>query len=491
MENFEIYSDIKNRTNGVLYLGVVGPVRTGKSTFIKKFMDTFVMPTIVDQNEKERTKDELPQSGNGKQIMTMQPKFIPAEPAEIELDGNVRLKTRLVDCVGYLIEGVSGHEENGKPRMVKTPWSDEEMPFEKAAEIGTYKVISEHSTIGILVTTDGSITDIPQVAYTAAEERAIKELKENNKPFVIVLNTKNPADEKVVKFAENLQEKYGAPVVPLNVAEMSKQDVTNLLGKVLLEFPVQKFNFCLPAWMQTLPYENDLISGIVSEIASATAKANKMKDVKLLENMFEGSENLSLNVGDINLGNGEVTLNVVATQELFYKVLSERTGVEISDDFRLMSYVAEAAEAKKQYDRIRSALESAEETGYGVVMPEISEMKLEEPQIVKRGANSGVRLKASAPSLHIMKVDVETEVVPAVGSAWQTDEIASYMLNEFENNPQGIWETNMFGKSLSELVREGINGKLQTLPQEAQIKMRKTLGKIVNEGKGGIICILL
>lgn len=491
MEKFEVYNDIKTRTGGVLYLGVVGPVRTGKSTFIKKFMDNLVLPVMKDKNEKERTKDELPQSGNGKTIMTMQPKFIPAEPAEIELDGCVSMKVRLVDCVGYLIDGVSGHVENGMPRMVKTPWSDEEMPFEKAAEIGTYKVISEHSTIGILVTTDGSITDISRVSYLSAEERVVKELKAAKKPFVVVVNTKNPEDEKVLKMCSVLEEKYATPVVPLDVLNLNIDNINMILEKVLSEFPITKINFSMPDWMRTLPYESPLISGIVAEIGNQTSGISKISEACKLKNLFAESENLSAVVSKVNLGDGSIDVDISANQELFYKILSETCGADISDDFKLMSYVSELSVAKKQYDRLKAALESVDETGYGVVLPSIEEMKLEEPEIVKRGSNSGVRLKASAPSLHIMKVDVETEVIPAVGSAWQTEELGSYLLNEFENNPQGIWETNMFGKPLSALVREGINGKLQMLPEEAQIKMRKTLSKIVNEGKGGIICVLL
>ena len=491
MESFEIYSDIATRTNGATYLGVVGPVRTGKSTFIKKFMDSLVLPIMKDKNEKERTKDELPQSGNGKSIMTMQPKFVPAEAAEIELEGNVSLKVRLVDCVGYLVDGATGHIENGAPRMVKTPWSDNEMPFEEAAEIGTHKVITEHSTIGILVTTDGSICELPRVAYISAEERVVRELKETNKPFVIVLNSKNPEDEKVEKLRASLEEKYKAPVVALNVQNMDKQNINLILEKVLLEFPVQKINFEMPQWMRTLPYENILISGIIAEIGNQTAQISKMKDAYKLSELFLENDKLKAEILKMNLGDGSIDVSISCAQELFYQILSDISGEQITDDFRLMSFVSELALAKREYDRIKDALAQVEETGYGVVMPTIEEMKLEEPEIVKRGANSGVRLKASAPSLHIMKVDVETEVIPAVGSAWQTEELSSYLLNEFENNPQGIWDTNMFGKSLSALVREGITGKLQTLPEEAQIKMRKTLAKIVNEGKGGIICILL
>lgn len=491
MESFEIYNDIKTRTNGATYLGVVGPVRTGKSTFIKKFMDTLVLPTMKDKNEKERTQDELPQSGNGKAIMTMQPKFVPERPAEIELDGNVSLKVRLVDCVGYLVDGATGHVENGAPRMVKTPWSDAEMTFEQAAEIGTHKVIAEHSTIGVLVTTDGSITDLARVNYVEAEERVVRELREAGKPFVVVLNSKTPQDEKVEKLRASLEEKYNAPVVALNVAALTQEDINTILEKVLREFPVQKINVEMPDWMRTLPYENALISGVVAELGAATANVSKMKDAAMLANMFSDNAKLSSKVSKVNLGDGSIDITLTASQELFYQMLSSIAGTDIDNDYKLMSYVSELAVAKREYDRIKDALAAVEETGYGVVMPTVDEMKLEEPEIVKRGANSGVRLKASAPSLHIMKVDVETEVVPAVGSAWQTEELSSYLLNEFENNPQGIWETNMFGKSLSALVREGITGKLQTLPEEAQVKMRKTLGKIVNEGKGGIICILL
>ena len=491
MESLEIYNDIASRTNGVLYLGVVGPVRTGKSTFIKKFMDGLVLPTMTDLNEKERTKDELPQSGNGKAIMTMQPKFVPAEPAQIELDGTVSMKVRLVDCVGYLVDGATGHIEGGVPRMVKTPWSESEMTFEQAAEIGTHKVIAEHSTIGILVTTDGSITDLSRVAYLGAEERVARELREAGKPFVVVLNSKNPDDEKVEKLRVSLEEKYAAPVVAIDVQNLTKEGINTILEKVLFEFPIQKINFTIPDWMRTLSYDNALISGIVAEIGNSTSSVSKMGEAMQLSQMFAENPKIEAKVSKINLGDGSVDVELWASQELFYQILSDICGADISDDFRLMSYVSELSIAKREYDRLKDALQSVEETGYGVVMPSVDEMKLEEPEIIKHGANSGVRLKASAPSLHIMKVDVETEVVPAVGSAWQTEELASYLLNEFENNPQGIWETNMFGKSLSALVREGITGKLQTLPDEAQIKMRKTLGRIVNEGKGGIICILL
>lgn len=492
METFEIYNDIAVRTNGDIYVGVVGPVRTGKSTFIKKFMEGLVLPTMMNKNEKERTIDELPQSGAGKTVMTTQPKFVPNESAKVKLADNVEVNVRLVDCVGYLIDGVQGHTEAGKPRMVKTPWSVEDIPFEKAAEIGTHKVIADHATIGVVVTTDGSITDLPRISYVEAEERVVKELKRAEKPFVVVLNSSKPASDPTEKLRQTLQEKYGVPVVVVDVLNMTKGQINKLLETVLYEFPIQKVNFEIPQWMRTLGTESDIIGGIITEIGLVVQTIQKMSDAAKLTSMFSDNNQILSPVLDaIHLDNGTIDVSIGAKQELFYKVLSDQCGTDISDDFHLMSYIKLLAHAKKEYDKIKTALDDVAEKGYGVVMPSIEEMTLEEPEIIKKGSNSGVRLKASAPSLHIMKVDVRTEVCPAVGSAWQTEELAKYLLSEFENNPQGIWETNMFGKSLSMLVREGINGKLQMLPVEAQVKMRKTLAKIVNEGKGGIICILL
>ncbi len=492
MEKFDLYNDIAIRTGGDIYVGVVGPVRTGKSTFISRFMQTLVLPNIENVYAKERATDELPQSGSGKTIMTMQPKFVPNEAVSIKLDENVKANFRLIDCVGYLVDGVSGHLENNSPRLVKTPWSDQDLPFETAAEIGTHKVIAEHSTIAVLVTTDGSIGELSRLNYVSAEERVVVELKQAGKPFVVVLNTLDPTNEATLKLRLSLEEKYNVPVIALNVLEMQKEDIDRVLGAVLYQFPIRKTKFNLPKWIRTLPYENEIVQEILNELKEKSQSLNVMQDSNVIENCFENSENINKpEIAEIDLSKGVVTYNITVNKNLFYKMLSEECGVNIEDDFYLMSYMKLLTHAKMEYDKLKTALDNVKETGYGVVMPSMDEMTLEEPQIIKKGANSGVKLKASAPSLHIMRVDVETEICPAIGSAEQSENFAKFLLSEFETNPQGIWETNMFGKPLSLLVQEGINTKLSNLPQEAQVKMRRTLGKIVNEGKGGIICILL
>lgn len=492
MEKFDLYNDIAIRTGGDIYVGVVGPVRTGKSTFISRFMQTLVLPNMDNVHAKERATDELPQSGSGKSIMTMQPKFVPNEAVNISFNENTKANVRLIDCVGYLIDDVSGHMEDNSPRLVKTPWSDEDLPFETAAEIGTHKVIVEHSTIGVLVTTDGTIGELPRLNYVRAEERVVRELKETGKPFVIVLNTIDASSEATIKLRSSLEEKYNVPVIALNVKEMGEEEINNVLSAVLYQFPIRMVKYNIPNWVKALPYENDIIQEIMTELKANSNKLNVMRDSSSLTSCFAESENInSPCLQNIDLSKGIVTYDITVNQELFYKMLSNECGVEIKDDFYLMSYMKHLTHAKMEYDKLKTALDSVRETGYGVVMPSMEEMTLEEPQIIKKGANSGVKLKASAPSLHIMRVDVETEISPAVGSAEQSESLAKYLLSEFETNPQGIWDTNMFGKPLSYLVREGINTKLSNLPQEAQVKMRKTLSKIVNEGKGGIICILL
>ena len=492
MEKFDLYNDIAERTGGDIYIGVVGPVRTGKSTFISRFMQTLVLPNITSPHEKARATDEMPQSGSGKAIMTMQPKFVPSEAVNVKLSESTSAKFRLIDCVGYLVDGASGHMEENGPRLVKTPWDDKDMPFAEAAEIGTHKVIKEHSTIGILVTTDGTIGDLARINYTRAEERVAEELKQEGKPFVVVLNTIDPTAIGTQKLRKSLEEKYGVPVLAINVKEMDKEEIEAVLTSVLYQFPAKMVKFNLPAWVRALPYENPTISEIMAKIRQSTQTLKVMKDAGVVENNFEASEDLEgAKLNTINLSTGTICYDIKVNKNLFYKMLSSACGVEIKDDFYLMSYLKHLVHAKSEYDKLKSALDSVKETGYGVVMPSMEEMTLEEPQIIKKGANSGVKLKASAPSLHIMRVDVETEISPAVGSPEQSEGLQKYLLSEFENNPQGIWETNMFGKPLSFLVREGINTKINNLPVEAQTKMRKTLTKIVNEGKGGIICILL
>ena len=491
MERFDIYEDIRARTDGDIYVGVVGPVRCGKSLFISKFMQNLVIPNIENKNSKERTIDELPQSAEGKTIMTTQPKFVPAEAVEINVN-NVVFNVRMIDCVGYMISGALGHEENDKPRLVKTPWSEKELPFEDAAEIGTKKVITEHSSIGIMLTTDGSITDIDRSSYVVAEEKVVKELKATKKPFVIVLNSTKPQDENTQNLAHSLEQKYGVSVVCLDVAKLSNNDISTIFEKVLQEFPIHSLKVNIPDWLRALPYEDPIIKSIIAEVKKFGDGVSKIGQIDRTNISFLDDEDFEpLVVGNIKMGEGCVWFDVKPKQQLFYKVLSAQCGTTIENDYHLVNYIRELAYAKTEYDKIADALEQANQNGYGIVTPKVEDMTLEIPQIVKTGNRFGVKLKATAPSLHIMKVDVETEVSPLVGTEEQGKDLVRYFQQELENNPETVWDTNMFGKSLHGLVSDGINSKIAMMPQEAQRKMRKTLGRIVNEGKGGIICILL
>lgn len=492
MEKYNIYKDIATRTGGDIYIGVVGPVRTGKSTFITSFMNKLVLPNISNKLQKQIATDEMPQSADGKTIMTTQPKFIPANGVRVQFKNKVSANIRLVDCVGYFVDGAVGHEEDDKPRLVKTPWDDKEIPFEKAAVIGTKKVIDEYSTVGVVVTTDGSIGEIPRSSYVQAEEKVINELKALNKPFVIVLNSKNPNSDNALKLALELENKHGVSVQCVDVLNMTADDISIIMEKALLEFPMCAFNVDIPKWMQALPADSKVITEMIDKIKESSSSVRKMRDFSALNNAFEDSEYFDeLSLCELKLDSGTSEYKLRAKEDLFYKVLSSECNEQIEDDYQLMSYIKSFAGEKKRYQKIKDALVQAEDSGYGVVLPTVEEMDLEEPVLVKQGGKYGVKLKASAPSLHIMKVDVATEVAPIVGTEKQGEDLINYIMNKFEDNPAGIWETNMFGKSLHDLVNEGLAGKLTAMPKEAQKKMRKTLTRIVNENRGGIICILL
>ena len=491
MNNYDIYKDIATRCNGDIYIGVVGPVRTGKSTFITKVLNSLVLPNIVDSYSKDRTIDEMPQSGDGKSIMTTQPKFIPNEAVKVRFENDAEMNVRMIDCVGYLVDGAVGHIENDKPRMVKTPWSKEDMPFEKAAELGTNKVITEHSTIGVLVTTDGTVCDLPRTAYVKAEERVVEELKACNKPFVIVLNTTSPDSNETSRLKDELAEKYGVSVISLNVANMTESDMVSVFASILNEFPLTNICVKMPSWLQALPHTNKYIKEVIEEVYNATRELEKVGSDFSVK-MFENSENFEQTFNKtIDMSNGELVIEIVPKENLFYKVLSDECGCDIGSDYALVSYVKQLAVAKTQYDKFKDAIDQVNSNGYGVVYPNMNDLILEEPEMVRQGGKFGVKLKATAPSLHIMRVDIETEVNPIVGSEQQTEEMAKDLQNEFANNPEGVWETKIFGKSLQTLVTEGLQNKLVSMPEIVQKKMRKTLGRIVNEGKGGVICILL
>ena len=467
-------------------------MRTGKSTFIKNFMDLLVIPNIQNSYKKERARDELPQSAAGKTIMTTEPKFVPNEAIEITIGENLKLKTRLVDCVGYLVNNALGYMEEDTPRMVKTPWSDQEMPFEVAAELGTKKVITEHSTIGILVTTDGSITEIPREDYIEAEERVVKELKELNKPFVIVLNTNNPYSDYTKELANELQKKYGVAVIPTDCTNLNMEDVNNIFGKILYEFPVERIALNFPGWVDGLNDNHELKVSLYDGIKEA------FKDTRYIKNINEGINRINkidiidkTSLDEINLGDGSVKLDILLKPDLFYEVLSQITGVEVENEADLFATISDLSSTKKKYDKVAIALEEVKQKGYGIVTPSMEELILEEPEMVKQGSRFGVKLKAKAPSIHMIKANIETEVSPVVGSEKQSEELVNYLLSEFENDPIKIWESNIFGKSLHELVNEGLQNKLSRMPEDAQGKLQETLERIVNEGSGGLICIIL
>ena len=451
-----------------------------------------MIPNIDNEYKKERARDELPQSAGGRTIMTTEPKFVPNEAIEITIGDNLKFKTRLVDCVGYLVNNAIGYLEDDMPRMVKTPWYEEEIPFEEAAEIGTRKVIAEHSTIGILVTTDGSITDIPREDYISAEERVVKELKELNKPFVIVLNSDDPFSDYTKSLAKKLEDKYGVAVLPTDCSRLDLEDIDQIFSKILYEFPIETIHIDFPRWVDGLSDDHWLKTELYTEIQTAFTDIRILKQIDNGINQLQNTKVITkTTLNEIRLGEGSVHVSIQLIDQLFYQVLTEISGVEIDNEGALFSTMTEFAQTKKQYDKIAYALEEVKTKGYGIVTPSIDELILEEPEMVKQGSRFGVKLKAKAPSIHMIRADIETEVSPIVGSEKQSEDLVNYLLSEFESDPKKIWESNIFGKNLHELVNEGLQNKLAKMPEEAQAKLQETLERIVNEGSGGLICIIL
>jgi len=492
MEERNIYKDIATRTKGDIYIGVVGPVRTGKSTFIKKFMDTLVLPNIESDFQRERAMDELPQSAAGRTIMTTEPKFIPEEGVNISVEDNASFNVRLIDCVGYIVPSSLGYIEGDEPRMVMTPWFDEEVPFNMAAEMGTRKVIDEHSTIGLVITTDGSISDIPREEYEEAEERVINELKEINKPFIVLCNCMYPNTAHSKDLCESLQQKYGVPVRGVNCLEMDENEIKGVLSSILFEFPVKEIVIDLPKWLTALESEHWLKSTVFSCIKEAAFKVTRIREVNTILESCRSCEFIeSAAMAEADLGKGSARLSVSIESHLFYKVLCELTDLEIGNETDLMSSMMELALMRREYEKFRNAIDEVEATGYGIVMPNIEELTLEEPEIMRQGGKYGVRLRASSPSIHMMKANITTEVSPIVGSEKQSEELVMYLLKEFEEDPTKIWESNIFGKSLHELVNEGLHNKLFRMPGDARMKLQETIERIINEGCSGLICIIL
>ena len=492
MNSYSIYQDIAKRTGGDIYIGVVGPVRTGKSTFIKNFMDLLVIPNIQNTYKRERARDELPQSAAGRTIMTTEPKFVPNEAVEITIGENLKLKTRLVDCVGYLVDGAVGHMEDDMPRMVKTPWFEEPVPFVEAAEIGTEKVIRDHATIGIVVTTDGSFGEIKRENYLDAEEKVIGELKEIGKPFILVLNTVHPTNTKTLELAETLRNSYNVPVVPISVENMNEIEIVNILKQALYEFPVIDIKVNMPEWIHVLPKDNEIKKHYLEKIKESTLSIEKVKDVENIIIHFENSEYIDkAYISELDASTGVVTLNLSSNETLYEETLKSYVGESSTTKAGLLKIFANYKENAIELDSVKSALKMARNTGYGIVYPGIKDMKLETPEIVKQGSRYGVKLKAVASSIHMMKVEVQSTFEPIIGSELQSKELINYLMKDYENDPDSIWKSEIFGRSLEEIVQEGIQAKLSLMPENTRYKLSNTVTKLVNKGSNNLIAIVL
>jgi len=488
---FDVYNDIQARTGGEIYIGVVGPVRTGKSTFIKRFMDLLVIPNIEDVHSKERAIDELPQAAAGRTIMTTEPKFIPKEAAKITLDDKTDVKIRLIDCVGYMVEGASGHIESDHERLVKTPWFDHEIPFTQAAEIGTKKVINDHSTIGIVVTTDGSFGELPRENYLIPEERTIEELKRLGKPFIVLLNTNKPYSNDTIKIAEEISVQHDVTVLPVNAEQLKKDDITRIMENVLSVFPITEIDFFMPKWAEMLPRDHWLKVDLLASVKNLFNNLTQIKDARE-QNLVTDSEYVKqFKVDKVDMQNGTVQVDVEFDDMYYYKILSDLIGVPIGGEYQLISTLRELAAKKAEFEKVSYAVEQVRAKGYGVVSPVKEEIKIEEPEVLKHGNKYGVKIKATAPSIHLIKADILTEVAPIVGTEEQAKDLINYITENAKENPEGIWETNIFGKTIRQLVDDGINTKINKLTDESQMKLQETMQKIINDSNGGLICIII
>lgn len=488
---YNVYNDIQARTGGEIYIGVVGPVRTGKSTFIKRFMDLLVIPGIEDVHSKERAIDELPQAAAGRTIMTTEPKFIPKEAAEISLNEETRVKIRLIDCVGYMVEGASGHIENQQERMVRTPWFDYEIPFTQAAELGTKKVINDHSTIGIVITTDGSFGEIPRNNYMLPEERTIEELKRMGKPFIVLLNTNKPYSNDTLRIAEEIGQRFDVTVLPVNCEQLKKEDIHNIMEHILSVFPITELNFYMPKWAEMLPYDHWLKKDLITSVRAMFQNINRVKDANP-DNFSSGSEYVKrFRIDKVDMQNGAVTVSVEFDDEYYYRILSDLIGVPITGEYQLISTIKELAAKKSEFEMVSQAVNQVKNKGYGIVSPLKDEVSIDEPEIIKQGSKYGVKIRANAPSIHLIKAQIMTEIAPIVGTEDQAKDLITYINENSKVNPEGIWETNIFGKSIRQLVDEGIGNKVNKLTDESQLKLQEAMQKIINDSTGGLICIII
>lgn len=485
-----MYKDIQARTAGDIYLGIVGPVRTGKSTFIKRFMDVCVLPNIEKEYEKKQAQDELPQSGTGKTITTTEPKFIPSEAAQIKLGGEIPVRVRLIDCVGYMVDGAAGHMEEDTERLVRTPWYDHEIPFTQAAEIGTYKVICDHSTIGIVVMTDGSFSDIPAENYEPAFEKTTEQLKNLNKPFVVLLNSERPYAEATRQMAEDLEKKYQVTVLPVNCMQLREEDIQNIMEKVLLEFPISNIAFYMPKWVEMLPSEHVVKQCIIAGIREKMPVYNKMKDIYEKPFLLENEYVTKMRVDGVNLADGSVQIGMEIDEACYYQMLTDMLGRTMESEYDLMDYLSESAKMRSEYEKVESAMACVRQKGYGVVTPERSEITLEKPEVIHHGNKFGVKIRAQSPSIHMIRANIETEIAPIVGTKEQAEDLIAY-IGENEQGNDGIWETNIFGKTVEQMVQDGISAKVSMIGDESQLKLQDTMQKIVNDTNGGLVCIII